>query len=66
MLRCSLIAGVFAATVALSACGASEAVPPTSAPVETPPTVTSEAAWAIEDAYHSFGNPDAGVVVVNS
>ena len=44
MLRCSLIAGVFAATVALSACGASEAVPPTSAPVETPPTVTPEAA----------------------
>ena len=43
MLRCSLIAGVFAATVALSACGASEAVPPTSAPVETPPTVTPEA-----------------------
>ena len=66
MLRCSLIAGVFAATVALSACGASEAVPPTSAPVQTPPTVTPEAAWAIEDSYHSFGNPDAGVVVVNS
>ena len=55
MLRCSLIAGVFAATVALSACGATpptvtpEAASPTSAPctsapVETPPTVTPEAA----------------------
>ena len=43
-----------------------EAASPTSAHVQTPPTVTPEAAWAIEDAYHSFGNPDAGVVVVNS
>ena len=40
-----------------------EAASPTSAHVQTPPTVTPEAAWAIEDAYHSFGNPDAGVVV---
>ena len=40
MLRCSLIAGVVAATVVLSACGASEGASPTPAPVETLPAVT--------------------------
>ena len=40
MLRCWVIAGVVAATVALSACGASEGASPTPAPVETLPAVT--------------------------
>ena len=72
MIRCSIIAGVAAATVVLSACGARETpapratLVPTAAPVETHPTATPEAAGAIENTYQGFGNPGAGVVVVLS
>ena len=68
MLRCSLIAGVVAATVVLSACAPVEKMPPTMmpSPVETPRTATPEAAWPVRDTYHSFGNANSDVVVVLS
>ena len=66
MLRCSLIAGVVAATVVLSACAPE--MPPTMmpSPVETPRTATPEAAWPVRDTYHSFANANSNVVVVLS